>query len=205
MPPSTDPLDDTRLHDRVRSALTALHDEPLEMMEPPADLRQRVAEAGIPSLTDRRKTAASRRRPAFLMAAAAALLIVAGVGGVLMFGNRSSGSEVVASAQLTRVAAPTGEVSATLSRNDGRYRLQVTMRDMPEVPQGEFVELWLADADLKDMRSVRAVPSVREGSITVDVPADVDPMALKVVDLSLEPTGGPPQHSGISLLRGTLS
>jgi len=164
------------------------------------------AGAGAPRHARRRGSGrgAHERRSWGLAAAAAAAVVVLIVGGVaLARRDDDSGGSVVASAELEPLPdEPTGAatpVRADLIDKGGSLQLDLSTGDLP-APAG-FYEVWLIDTDISGMVSLG--PARADG--TYAVPADVDPTAFPIVDVSLEPPDGNPTHSGVSVLRGTLA
>jgi anti-sigma-K factor RskA len=143
------------------------------------------------------------RRAWGLAAAAAAVVIVLVVGGAGLLRNDDDSLPVVASARLEPLPdEPTGSavpVTADLVEVDGTLQLDLSTSALPE-PAG-FYEVWLIDTDVEGMVSLG--PARADGIYTV--PADVDPGEFPIVDVSVEPPDGDPTHSGVSVIRGTLS
>ena len=98
---------------------------------------------------------------------------------------------------------PTGSATPVEARvvetADGR-RLDLSLPDGLPAPAG-FYEVWLIDPDVEGMVSLG--PARSDG--TYAVPSDLDVTAFPIVDVSVEPPDGNPTHSGVSVLRGTLS
>ena len=141
---------------------------------------------------------APRRRPAMWIGAAAAVaVVIAGIVGVTLSRDDTS-REVVASATLEVLEGP-ATASAELVRTDDGDRLIVTAQDMPPAPEGSHYELWLVDPEVTDPRSLGPMT----GSTEIVVPSTIDPADYPVVDISLQ-ADGQQEHSGHSLLRGTL-
>jgi hypothetical protein len=67
---------------------------------------------------------------------------------------------------------------------------------------GGFYEVWLINADGKRMVCL-GVLDPRTGG-TFQVPAELTSQGYPIVDVSLEPGDGNPEHSHDSVLRGTL-
>lgn len=140
------------------------------------------------------------QRRSFL-AAAAAIVVVAGIGlGVVA--TRSPAPETLARAELEQLE-PLGRTKASvrLVEEDGTTHLVIDASDMAPPPPGSKYELWLIDDEVTDPRSLGAVT----GSDDVVVPPSIDPATHPIVDISLEPDDDDHQHSGHSLMRGTLA
>lgn len=170
---------------------------------PPAPLRS--VEGGRPTTPHpgRHRTTARRpRRTWGLAAAAAALVLVVVVGAVALTRDDDTGS-VVATADLEPLPdEPTGAATPTradLVDHDGRLQLDLSTTKLPTPPG--YYEIWLIDTAIEGMVSLG--PARADGTYTV--PPDVDPADYPIVDVSIEPPDGNPTHSGVSVLRGTLT
>ncbi len=72
-----------------------------------------------------------------------------------------------------------------------------------DAPEGAFYEVWLLDLEGEELVDLRSLGRVGpDGSYVV--PADLDITEFSVVDVSIEPDDGNPDHSGDSVLRGGL-
>lgn len=144
-----------------------------------------------------------RRIAPLLLAAAAAVGAVAGIGGTLLLVQRATAPDAVAEV-LARAALdplPTWDVtgSAELMTRDGERTLRV---ELPAAAaENGYREVWLLDA-----AAARLVPlGVLDGDTgDFTLPAGLDVAQYPVVDISLEPFDGDPNHSGDSIVRGTL-
>lgn len=201
--------------DRLRRALGALTDEDHARVDPPPE----VGQALFAALTEEEATPAApsapvvrldehrarRSRRLLVGAVAAALLVVGGLTAVLLGDDASTGGpELVASTDL-RALGPAGE-SATaavdLVATDDHYELVLEAEGMAPPPEGHHYELWLLDPASPDAEPVSL--GAMDGSTTVVVPEGVDPRTYEVVDVSIQ-DAGQVEHSGDSLLRGTLA
>ena len=207
---------------RLRALVLQVDDEDRARVDPPADLWGRIAasvEADpvpaaaaptaspppvaapvVPLDTHRR-----RRHRRVLAAVAAAVVVVAVTGAVLLQNGSSTDDEpqLVASTELEALE-PVGGATAEvrLVRQDDHLQLELDARDMAAAPDGQHYELWLLDPDSESAEPVSLGPMA--GSTSVPVPAGVDPDDYAVVDVSLQEQGQT-EHSGHSLLRGTLA
>jgi hypothetical protein len=147
-----------------------------------------------------RRASRSRGR---LLGIAAAVAVVVGAG-TLVATKGSRDNLVLASAPLSSVGldgAPDGLVgnAEVVARNGHRY---IRLKEKGVSPKsGEFLELWLIDANVKGMVSLGAV----NGSGEYRLPDGLQVSDYPIVDLSTEPYDGKPTHSGASLLRGKLA
>ena len=146
-----------------------------------------------------------------LLVAAAAVVVVAGI--AVFAATRSSGADTVATAELAydpEAYDPLGEnalASVRLVDDDGLFRIEF---DEAQLPASELddadLEIWLLQQD--DSGSVVGlVPLgiVDDIERAYDVPPGVDLVEYRVVDISVEPRDGDPQHSGRTILRGELT
>ena len=146
--------------------------------------------APVVSLEDRRSRG---RRFAIMTAVAAAILLVAVPVGLALGGDGNGRT-----AELLALGGFEGGGTAELN---GRT-LAVDL-DGVDAPAGSFYELWLLDLDGEELRDLRSLGRVGpDGSYAV--PEDVDLDRFSVVDVSIEPDDGNPDHSGDSVLRGPL-
>ncbi|MBL8777527.1 MAG: anti-sigma factor [Acidimicrobiales bacterium] len=227
--PAADPTatasasDDTA---RLRTLVVQVDDEDHARVDPPADLWGRIAasveadpvpaavtvavaptsspppvSAPVVPLDAHRR----RRHRRVLAAVAAVVVVVAVTGAVLLQGGSSTDDEpqLVASTELEPLE-PVGGATAEvrLVRQDDHLQLELDARDMAAAPDGQHYELWLLDPDSESAEPVSL--GAMTGSTSVPVPAGVDPDHYAVVDVSLQEQGQT-EHSGHSLLRGTLA
>jgi Anti-sigma-K factor rskA len=141
-----------------------------------------------------------RRRPRTVLVgiAAAIVLVVAGAVGLGLALRDTTTTEVVASTTLDTLEGGASARAELIRSGDGD-RLKVIAQNMEPAPPGTHYELWLVDPEVTDPRSLGPM----EGSTEVVVPSTIDPDEFPVVDISLQPDGSH-EHSGHSLLRGTL-
>lgn len=146
-----------------------------------------------------------RGRRAGVILLAAACLVVGGVVG------RSSApptveeppgtAEVqVASAELDTLDGDQQLGTATVSRTGARTDLMLSLTG-GDAGSG-YLEVWLIHRDLEQMVSVGVVGDTWSPSFTI--PQQLLDEGYVVVDVSRESFGGGPEHSGDSLMRGTL-
>ena len=137
------------------------------------------------------------RRTAFLTAAAAAVLLIALPLAIALRGDDAPDRR----AELAALADFDGTGQAELAGRDLSVRF-----DGVDAPSGSFYELWLLDLDageVNDLRSLGRVEVAADGTFVI--PDDVDLDRFDVVDVSVEPDDGDPDHSGASILRGDLT
>ena len=208
--------------------LRSLEHEPVELVDAPPDLWGRIAAAaGVEaepndppssptgpsapaSLAEPVSLDAHRRRQWRTTVLAAAAVVALVVGGGVFLANRSDGgpTEVAAAELLPYEGAQVGDASGTveLIDNDDELGLRVDMRDLPAPAPGTFYELWLLDPETGEPISVA---TMKDGSpdvaTDISLPPGVDTERFDVVDVSVQEEDAGPEHSGNSVLRGTLT
>lgn len=154
----------------------------------------RSTEAEVTSLEGRRRRRGSEFSAVIVGIAAALLLVALPLG--LAYRSSNSGPDVS-----TELAALEGFDGSGIAELDGR---QLTV-DTSGLGEGEdfFYELWLLDIDNGDLNDLRSI-GVIEADGTYVIDEGIDLAEFNVVDISLEPMDGNPDHSGDSVLRGEL-
>jgi anti-sigma-K factor RskA len=147
------------------------------------------------------KSITGRRRKWWaVVAAAAALGLVVGAGAtVIVSRNRV---EVAASVPLSALPGHTGHGTAELLRGRDDPELRVSVE--APLPQDRYREVWLINSDGKRMYSLGVLPP--SGSGTYPLPALLGDglEGFTIVDVSIEPYDGNPEHSRDSQVRGSL-
>lgn len=90
--------------------------------------------------------------------------------------------------------------TAQVVRTDEGAR-QLTVELSEDVAQG-YQEVWLIKPDLSGLISLG---TMEQRSQTFTIPAEVNLDQYPIVDVSDEPMDGDPAHSGVSIVRGSLS
>jgi anti-sigma-K factor RskA len=159
---------------------------------PPADVRPL-----------RRASAVRGISPWWLAAAAAAGLVVGGVGvGLVDRPEPAPAPVVLASTSLDTLDTSQARGAASAVREDGHLDLDVDTARLD--PAGGYLEVWLINTDLKRMVSVGVLrPDAGSQRFAIDQ-ALIDEGYL-IVDISREGFDEKPEHSGDSLVRGTLA
>jgi len=143
------------------------------------------------------------RRSRLLLAAAASLVVGVGIGaGAVALGTGDDEGLAVAAAALDPLAdsGATGE-ARVVERADGTRVLEVDLTAAD--PERGFYEVWLLDEAVEDLVSLGIVRGGSEVALTL--PSGVDLGEYPIVDVSVEPLDGDPEHSGVSVARGTLA
>jgi hypothetical protein len=205
--------DDAMLNADDRALLAMLRTaEPADFVleAPPASVWEGIsAEVSKPGVSAQPSGVAvaskpARRLPLRALSIAASIVVLLGVAGFIVSGKSTDPSRVLVMAPLSSVGlsgAPTGLVGEAdvIERSGHRY---VRLKAKGVAPKsGEFLELWLIDANVKGMVSLGAVNSTGE----YELPPGLSVTDYPIVDLSTEPYDGKPTHSGASLLRGKLA
>ena len=155
-------------------------------------------------LTRRRSSRATRRRfPVAWVAGAAAAGLVVGVVGARALGTEQADPvTTVASTSLDTLDTRQVRGSADVVKQEGRLDLTVNT-EQPMDPAGGYLEVWLINKDLKRMVSVGVLePGAKDQSFVI--PQDLLDQGYVIVDISREGYDDSPQHSGDSVVRGTL-
>jgi len=181
-------------------SVVALPVGPLRPASPPPDR----SEPGDQRLPGR------RRRPALAWLAAACVAgALLGAGGVVLADRLQGSSETrvdvirtVATAELDTLDTQQTLGSATVSERAGALNLAVSATELDRGDSG-YVEVWLLNRDGKRMVSVGVL---RDGAVAGAFPVTRRLLdeGYVVVDLSREQFDDKPQHSGDSIVRGSL-
>ncbi|MFF7250277.1 anti-sigma factor [Embleya sp. NPDC008237] len=145
-----------------------------------------------------------RLRTSLALAASAALIGAAvGIGGTLWAArdDESPPMQVTAATRLEPLPAHRAVGDAVLDTG-GETGRRLVVRVSGLAPQPGFYEVWLLDRDAQKMIAVGMLPA--HGEATFDLPPTLDLAGYPVVDVSLQQYNGSPQHSGDSVVRGTL-
>ncbi len=175
---------------------------------PPAQPEASPATAPAPDAGDeltRRRSARSTRRRfplAWVAGAAAAGLVLGVVGARALDAQQSPPATTIASTTLDTLDTRQVRGSADVVKQDGRLDLQVTTQPMDAA--GGYLEVWLINKDLKRMVSLGVLDPGTKNQPFV-IPQDLLDQGYVIVDISREGLDGSPQHSGDSLMRGTLA
>ena len=163
-----------------------------------------VLDAGD-ELTRRRPSRAVRRAfpLAWVAGAAAAGLVLGVVGSRALDAQQSPPVTTVASTVLNTVdRSQQVRGSADVVKHDGQ--LDLTVSTDPMDAAGGYLEVWLINKDLKRMVSVGVLePGTKDQSFVI--PQTMLDQGYVIVDISREGFDDAPQHSGQSLVRGTLA
>ncbi|MFI6676136.1 anti-sigma factor [Kribbella sp. NPDC050470] len=137
------------------------------------------------------------------MAASVAALLGLGVGvaGTLVLTDREdTPTKVEAMIRLEPLTGRVGGGTADLVQSSAGNQLKVDASGL-DATSG-FYQVWLINADGKRMVSL-GILNPRTGG-TFQIPAGLTSQGYQIVDVSLEPRDGNPEHSHDSIIRGTL-
>jgi hypothetical protein len=163
--------------------------------------------ASVHSLEDSRRTRSSRRTPRlrqvpiWLAGAAAAGLVVGLLTGRSLWGaSEPAPAPTVASVPLDTLDTKVPLGNAVVLRSSTEVDLRVQTHDL-QAGNG-YLEVWLINRDGKRMVSIGVLG--RASSQTFVISQELIDQGYVIVDISREGFDDKPQHSGDSLVRGTL-
>lgn len=141
--------------------------------------------------------------------AALALVFVGGLGaGVIVAGDSGDGGSTptIAATQQATLAPvgdldPAAEGVADFDEDGERIRLRFS--GLAPSTDDDFYEAWMMDPE-KGLISIGTFRVGSDGTGEFDLPAPVPGEEYPVIDISIEPLDGKPEHSQKSVLRGTL-
>lgn len=188
----------------------------VELRQPPDSLWAAIAaETAVPAASLAGPEAASptaleptppapqgRPQVAWLIGAAAAGVALGVLGTQAITALQPRAVEIVATAPLETLdtGRPGGDANLVDARGNLALRLQVEPLDAGD----GLLEVWLINTDLTRMVSVGILPNAATTG-TFAVTSGLVEQGYRIVDISREPLDNRPEHSGDSLLRGTLA
>lgn len=203
----------------IVTRLDALPDEAWQPVEPPPLMlpkreSESTAAPKASAAVEPKQPSALRRwlgdafavKPAVAFAAVA-LFFVAGVGVGSLTGADDDVSPLAKTVQQATLA-PVADRDAAASgvadvKKDGQV-IRLNLSGLSPTPKDKFYEAWLMDPK----NGLVAIGSFRvadDGKATIDLPVAVGTDQFPIVDISLQEVNGKPDHSGVSVLRGTLN
>lgn len=203
----------------VVTRLDALPDEAwLPITPPPLALKALAEDAPVEPTSQPRAEKASSGgfgrwltdafsvKPAIAFAAIA-LFFVAGVGVGTLTGADDAApplAQTVQQATLAPVSARDAAASGVADvKKDGQV-IRLNLSGLPKTPSDKFYEAWLMDPD-NGLVAIGTFRVADDGKATLDLPVPVGTDKFPIVDISLQDVNGKPDHSGVSVLRGTLN
>jgi hypothetical protein len=141
-----------------------------------------------------------RSRPWLLAVAAAVVGAAVGAGAVAVLQGDDEGGASVAAAALDPLENADASGSArVVEREDGTRVLELELQ-APDLDDA-YYEVWLLRPDVSGLVPVG---TTQAGTSQFEIPDDLDLGQFPVVDVSIEPLDGDPEHSGDSVVRGVL-
>lgn len=139
--------------------------------------------------------------------AAVALFFVAGVGVGSLTGADDDVSPLAQTVQQATLA-PVADSDAAASgvadvKKDGQV-IRLNLNGLAPTPKDKFYEAWLMDPK-NGLVAIGSFRVAEDGKATIDLPVAVGTDQFPIVDISLQEVNGKPDHSGVSVLRGTLN
>jgi hypothetical protein len=168
----------------------------------PRPERMAAAEPAPPAAEPTNVVPLRRRRgpSTWLIAVAAAVAGAAiGAGAVAVLQGDDDGAAVAAAALDPLEDADASGTARVVERSDGTRVLEVELR-APDLDDA-YYEVWLLKPDVSGLIPVG---TTQAGTAQFEIPPGVDLGQYPVVDVSVEPLDGDPEHSGDSVVRGVL-
>lgn len=143
--------------------------------------------------------------------AAALVALAVGVGLGWGLGRDDDGgpvpsSTIVAQLRPVGVTDPTGTGTMSAAKQGGIRTMVIHLSGVTDTAGADYLEAWLMSRDGAQIVALGALTSGDSGyNGSFTVPANLPLTQLDVVDISAEHYDGNPAHSGLSILRGTLS
>ncbi|WP_423835068.1 anti-sigma factor [Streptomyces manipurensis] len=222
----TDPAASLHLHeceacrhdfDTLRRVVTTLHTTPAdgELLTPPDGMWDSIATelrfADLPVSPPRphefvpagSRTARRIGRFAVALAACTALLGAAAGSAITWWMTRpdTSTTQPLAGGKRLDSLRASSAGYANLTDRSGRRSLQITVNGLPE--NSGYFEVWLMDNSHTKLVSMGVLGP--DGRATLPVPDNIDLREYSVVDVSIQPYNGKPDHSGDSIVRGAYA
>ncbi|GLP67210.1 hypothetical protein TUSST3_38320 [Streptomyces sp. TUS-ST3] len=209
----------------VVSTMKAPEPHERDLLTPPADLWDSIAselhlskpsglvpaESDLPETTDSHSGDDSRPTPpatrpkvrrlgrfSVALAACAALLGAAAGSTITWWITRDNTSVSAVDGRRLDSLRASSAGYARLSDSDGHRRLKITVEGLPKT--SGYFEVWLMDRSHTKLVSMGVLGP--DGSATLPVPDNINLREYSVVDVSVQPYNGKPDHSGDSLVRG---
>lgn len=190
--------------DPASPVLTSTATTPTLATPTPTPTPQAGAQRPVDELSVRRESRRRRGIPLAWVAGAAAAGLVVGVAGARLLDGDDAASAPVTVASTTLDTLDTGQVKGTADVVRQDDRLDLAVRTEPIDPADGYLEVWLINEDLQRMVSIGVLrPDAPEQ--TFAIAQDLIDQGYVIVDISREGFDAAPQHSGDSVVRGTLA
>ncbi|MGW8885901.1 anti-sigma factor [Streptomyces sp. NPDC055749] len=206
--------------DTLRRVVTAMHTAPgdSELLTPPDDMWDSIAtdlrlpDQPVPSPrpsgfvpVDGPGPRVWRRvgRSAVALAACAALLGAVAGSAITWWVTHAdaSATQPVADGKRLESLRASSAGYANLTDQSGRRSLQITVKGLPS--NSGYFEVWLMDNSHTKLVSMGVLGP--DGRAILPVPDNIDLREYSVVDVSVQPYNGKPDHSGNSIVRGAYA
>lgn len=151
-----------------------------------------------PSPTPARTRSRRLSRLSVTLAACAALLGAAAGSTITWWVTRDGTTVSVADGRRLDSLQANSAGYARLNGASGHRTLTVTVKGLPRT--SGYFEVWLMDRTHTKLVSMGVLDS--KGRATLPVPNNIDLREYSVVDVSVQPYNGKPDHSGDSIVRG---
>ncbi|MET7437186.1 anti-sigma factor domain-containing protein [Streptomyces sp. NPDC004082] len=155
------------------------------------------ASTDTPATAQRRRV---RRRARFSVAlAACAALLGAGAGSTITWwALRTDSTTTTPSAKPLDSLRPASTGYASLRGTQAHRTLAIEVKGLPDTTG--YFEVWLMNRSHTKLVSMGVLNA--DGQATLPVPKNIDLREYSVVDVSVQPYNGKPDHSGKSIVRG---
>ncbi|WP_147981947.1 anti-sigma factor [Streptomyces sp. MS191] len=143
------------------------------------------------------------RRSTVALAACAALFGAASGSAITWWVTQTNSSTRQTSADGKRLESlrSTSAGYASLDDRSGSRSLNITVKDLPRT--SGYFEVWLMDRTHTKLVSMGVLGP--DGHATLPIPDNIDLREYSVVDVSVQPYNGKPDHSGDSIVRGAYA
>ncbi|MFE1248048.1 anti-sigma factor [Streptomyces sp. NPDC058735] len=172
--------------------------EPFDEDVPEADASQSDDDSVPPPPPAARPRARRLGRFGVALAACAALLGAAAGSTITWWVTRDDAGVSVAEGSRLNSLQASSAGYARLSESDGHRTLRITVEGLPRT--SGYFEVWLMDRTHTKLVSMGVLGP--DGRASLPVPSNIDLREYSVVDVSVQPYNGKPDHSGDSLVRG---
>ncbi|MET9653404.1 anti-sigma factor [Streptomyces sp. NPDC006460] len=142
------------------------------------------------------------RRFSVALAACAALLGAASGSAVTWWVTQNSSTSQTSSEgrRLDSLRSPSAGYASLNGKGENRA-LNITVKDLPKT--SGYFEVWLMDRTHTKLVSMGVLNA--DGHATLPIPDNIDLSEYSLVDVSVQPYNGKPDHSGDSIVRGSYS
>ncbi|MET7827007.1 anti-sigma factor [Streptomyces sp. NPDC005386] len=159
---------------------------------------QARARAPLAPMLSERRPVGRRVRFSVALAACAALLGAAAGSTVTWWATRSDNTATTASGKPLDSLRPTSTGYASLRGTQTHRSLTINVKGLPSTTG--YFEVWLMNRSHTKLVSMGVLDP--NGRATLPVPENIDLSEYSVVDVSIQPYNGKPDHSGKSIVRG---